>query len=107
LAFRELGIEVEFKGRGIHEKAFVISCSNSNFHIATGKEVMNVDAKYFRPTEVDLLIDDPTKCNELLGWKPKYDLKVLVSEMRAADVDLFRKEKLLKKSDYSIKNQFE
>eukprot|EP01037_Dinobryon_pediforme_P012422 gene12422-12509_t len=107
LAFQEVGIEIEFKGEGVDEKAFVVSCANPDFQIEIAKEVVNVDEKYFRPTEVELLIGDPAKCNKLLGWKPKYDLKALVSEMVAADVELFKKEKLLKESGYLIKNQFE
>jgi GDPmannose 4,6-dehydratase len=69
--------------------------------------VVAVDEKYFRPTEVDLLIGDPTKSKTKLGWEPKYDLQKLVQEMVAADVDLFRREQLLKASGYEIKNQFE
>jgi GDPmannose 4,6-dehydratase len=107
LAFAEVGIEVEFKGEGVQEKGYVVSCSNPNFQIETGKEVVAVDPAYFRPTEVDLLIGDPTKSQQKLGWKPKYDLKGLVSEMVAADVELFQREKLLKASGYVIKNQFE
>ncbi|MGN6180598.1 MAG: GDP-mannose 4,6-dehydratase [Mucilaginibacter sp.] len=107
MAFSEVGIEVEFKGEGADEKGYVVSCSNPDFQIEAGKEVVAVDAKYFRPTEVDLLIGDPTKAQSKLGWKPKYDLAGLVKEMVAADVELFRKEKLLKDSGYAIKNQFE
>jgi len=107
MAFAEVGIAVEFKGTGVDEKAYVVSCSNPEFQIKTGKHVVAVDPKYFRPTEVDLLIGDPTKSKTKLGWKPKYDLAMLVSEMVAADVDHFRKERLLKESGYIIKNQFE
>ncbi|WP_158824903.1 GDP-mannose 4,6-dehydratase [Mucilaginibacter lacusdianchii] len=107
LAFQEVGIEVEFKGEGADEKGYVVSCSNPDFQVAEGTEVVAVDSKYFRPTEVDLLIGDPTKSQTKLGWKPKYDLQGLVSEMVAADVDLFQREKLLKDSGYQIKNQFE
>jgi GDPmannose 4,6-dehydratase len=107
MSFGEVGITIEFKGEGANEKAYVVSCSNPDFQIPAGKEVVAVDEKYFRPTEVDLLIGDPTKANTKLGWKPKYDLDSLVAEMMAADVDLFRKEKLLKDSGYIIKNQFE
>ncbi|PWK77745.1 GDPmannose 4,6-dehydratase [Mucilaginibacter oryzae] len=107
LAFKELGIEVEFKGEGADEKGYVVSCSNSDFQVAIGKEIVAVDEKYFRPTEVDLLIGDPTKSKTKLGWEPKYDLQGLVKEMVAADVDLFRREKLLEDSGYSIKQQFE
>jgi GDPmannose 4,6-dehydratase len=107
MAFSEVGIEVEFKGEGVGEKGYVASCSNPDYQIETGTEVVAVDPKYFRPTEVDLLIGDPSKSNNLLGWKPKYDLPMLVSEMVAADVEHFRKEKLLKDYGYAIKNQFE
>jgi GDPmannose 4,6-dehydratase len=107
MAFAEVGIIVEFKGEGVEERGYVVSCSNPEYQVEIGKEVVAVDPKYFRPTEVDLLIGDPTKCNEKLGWKPKYDLKALVSEMVAADVELFQREKLLKASGYSIKNQYE
>jgi GDPmannose 4,6-dehydratase len=107
MAFAEVGIEVEFKGEGVDEKGYVVSSSNPEFQVAAGTEVVAVDPKYFRPTEVELLIGDPTKSMTKLGWKPKYDLKGLVSEMVAADVELFQKEKLLKESGYKIKNQFE
>jgi GDPmannose 4,6-dehydratase len=107
MAFNEVGIEVEFKGEGADEKGYVVSCSNPDYQLETGKLVVAVDPKYFRPTEVDLLIGDPTKSNTKLGWKPKYDLAMLVSEMVATDVEHFRKEKLLKDYGYAIKNQFE
>jgi GDPmannose 4,6-dehydratase len=107
MAFAETGITIEFKGTGINEKGYVVSCSNPDFQVETGKEVVAVDEKYFRPTEVELLIGDPTKSKTKLGWEPKYDLQGLVKEMVAADIDLFRREKLLKDSGYVIKNQFE
>src|SRR6195952_1909810 len=107
MAFKEVGIEVEFKGEGVEEKGYAVSCSNPDYQLEIGKEIVAVDPKYFRPTEVDLLIGDPTKSNTKLGWKPKYDLQMLVSEMVGADVEHFRKEKLLKDYGYAIKNQFE
>lgn len=107
MSFKELGIEVEFRGEGVNEKGYVASCSNPDYQVEIGKEVVAVDPKYFRPTEVDLLIGDPTKSKTKLGWEPKYDLQMLVSEMVQADVDHFRKEKLLKEYGYTIKNQFE
>lgn len=107
MAFAELGIEVEFKGEQENEKGFVKSCSNPDYQLRAGSEVVAVDPRYYRPTEVDLLIGNPTKAKTKLGWKPKYDLQGLVKEMVAADVDLFRKEKLLKESGFKIKNQFE
>jgi GDPmannose 4,6-dehydratase len=107
LAFAEVGITIEFKGEGINEVGYVVSCNNPDFQIEAGKEVVAVDKAYFRPTEVDLLIGDPSKSKSKLGWEPKYNLQGLVKEMVAADVDLFRREKLLKASGYVIKNQFE
>jgi GDPmannose 4,6-dehydratase len=107
MAFAEVGIEVEFQGSEEKEVAKVVSCSNPEFQVEIGKEVVAVDPRYYRPTEVDLLIGDPTKAQTKLGWKPKYDLAGLVKEMVASDVDSFRKEKLLKESGYYVKNQYE
>ncbi len=75
--------------------------------VPVGQEVVAVDPRYYRPTEVDLLIGDPRKSHEKLGWRPKYDLPMLVSEMVSADIELFRKEKLLRESGFMIKNQYE
>src|ERR1022692_3350012 len=102
MAFEELGIEIIFKGSGIKEVGIVKSCSNPDFQLEEGKEVVKVDQNYFRPTEVDLLIGDATKAKEKLGWKPTYTLKELVKEMVAVDLDKFRKEKHLKDSGFVI-----
>jgi len=107
LAFAEVGIVVEFKGDGAEEKGYVVSCSNPDYQIVEGTEVVAVDPAYFRPTEVDLLIGDPTKSKTKLGWEPKYDLAALVKEMVAADVELFKKESILKGHGYHVKNQYE
>lgn len=107
MAFAELGIEVEFKGKNEKEVGVVVASTNPDFIVEVGKEVVAVDARYYRPTEVDLLIGDPTKAQQKLGWKPKYDLPMLVKEMVNADVQLFRKEKILKESGFYIKNQYE
>lgn len=107
MAFQEVGVEIIFKGEGVEEKGIVGNCSNPEFQLEAGKEVVCVDSKYFRPTEVDLLIGDPSKSKTKLGWVPKYDLPALVKEMVAADVDHFKKEKLLKDAGYFVKNQFE
>ncbi len=88
MAFKEAGIEVEFKGEGVNEKGFVKSCSDPAYQLPVGKEVVAVDPEYFRPTEVDLLIGDATKAKTKLGWIPKYDLAALVKEMVAADIKL-------------------
>ena len=85
-AFKEVGIELQFTGEGVNERASVAACNDPEFQLPIGKEVVAVDAAYFRPTEVELLIGDPTKAKEKLGWKPKYDLAGLVKEMVASDV---------------------
>ena len=106
-AFAEAGIELEFRGENEHETAVVKSCSNPEFQVEIGKEVVQIDKKYFRPTEVDLLIGDPSKANNLLGWKPKYDLQKLVSEMIRGDVELFKRDKYLKDGGHKIMNYHE
>ncbi len=106
-SFLEIGVELEFSGSGEKEVGTVIKSNNPEYPVAIGKQVVSVDPHYYRPTEVDLLIGDPSKANKKLGWKPKYNLDMLVAEMVASDVELFKREKLLKDSGYTIKNQFE
>jgi len=91
MSFAELGIEVKFTGEGAEEKGVIAACNNEEYQLEIGKEVVAVDPRYFRPTEVELLIGDPTKSKTKLGWEPKYDLPALVKEMVAGDVELFRK----------------
>jgi GDPmannose 4,6-dehydratase len=93
LCFNYFGIEIEFRGEGINEKGFIKSCSKKEFQLEIGKEVLGIDSKYFRPSEVDLLIGDSTKAKEKLGWTPKYDLKSLIDEMIASDYNSFNKNK--------------
>ncbi len=107
MAFAEVGIEVEFKGEGVNEVGYVVHANNPQFLLPAGKEVVAIDAAYFRPTEVDILIGDASKALAKLGWKPKYNLQMLINEMVAADVNLFRAERLLKEAGYTVKNQFE
>jgi GDPmannose 4,6-dehydratase len=107
MAFNEVGVELEFKGSDAKETGVVVSCSNPAYQLEKGKEVVAVDSRYYRPTEVDLLIGDPTKSNTQLGWTPKYNLSMLVKEMVESDLELFTKEKLLQDSGFRIKNQFE
>ncbi len=107
LSFAEVGIELEFKGKGVDEKAFVKACSNKEFQLEKGKLVMSIDPHYFRPTEVDLLMGDPTKAHTKLNWKPKYDLNMLVKEMMQSDLNLFRKDKYLKEGGHKIFNYHE
>ena len=107
MSFAEVGIELEFKGEGINEKAYVKSCIIPKFQLEIGKEVLAVDPKYFRPTEVDLLIGDPTKAKTKLGWECKYDLPALVKEMMQSDVKLMQKDQYLKDGGYTTLNYFE
>lgn len=107
MAFAEVGVDIAFKGEGEHEKGYVRKILVSDSPLKEGQEIVAVDPRYFRPTEVELLIGDPTKANTQLGWKPKYDLAMLVKEMVEADVTLFKREKLLKDAGYKVLNQFE
>ncbi len=94
LAFQEVGVTLEFKGAGVDEVAVVASSSNPEYSFKKDQIVIKIDPNYFRPTEVDLLIGDNTKAKEKLGWKPKYNLEMLVKEMMEADLKIFQKEKL-------------
>ncbi|MEI3801758.1 MULTISPECIES: GDP-mannose 4,6-dehydratase [unclassified Chitinophaga] len=107
MAFAEVGVKVEFKGEGVDERGVVVSNTNADCPLQPGQEVVAIDPRYFRPTEVELLIGDPSKSKTKLGWTPKYDLPALVKEMVAADVELFQREKLLKDAGYKVLNQFE
>ncbi len=107
MAFAEIGVELEFKGEGASERGYVVAANHPDFQVEIGKEVIAVDPKYYRPTEVDLLIGDPTKANTKLGWKPKYDLPMLVNDMVTSDVQLFRREKLLKDSGFQVTDTHE
>jgi len=95
MAFAEVGAVLEFKGEGVEEKGYVVASNNPEFPIEIGKEVVAVDADYFRPTEVNLLIGDPTKAKTKLGWVPKYDLPMLVNDMVSSDVKAFPKRKII------------
>lgn len=90
MSFAEVGIELAFRGENENEEGFVVS-NSGNYTVPVGEVVVKVDSKYFRPTEVDLLIGDPSKANTILGWKPKYDLPALVKEMVESDIKLFKK----------------
>ena len=107
MAFAEVGVELEFKGEGVDEKAVVVNCTNPEYQLPAGKEVVAIDERYFRPTEVELLIGDPTKSKTKLGWKPKYDLKALVNDMVTSDLNLFKQDQLLENSGHRVMNYFE
>jgi GDPmannose 4,6-dehydratase len=107
MSFAEVGIELEFTGVGINEKGKVVKCTNPLFQIEIGKEVLSIDPTYFRPTEVDLLIGDPTKAKEKLGWIPEHNLASLVKDMMKSDVNLMQKNQYLKAGGYETLNHSE
>jgi GDPmannose 4,6-dehydratase len=115
MSFGELGVEIEFSGKDEHEKGVVIDIDEQRMEelglnpdaLKFGQTVVKVDPKYFRPTEVDLLIGDATKAKEKLGWVPKYDLKALVEDMVQSDLHLVKKDDYLKKGGFKTLNYFE
>jgi GDPmannose 4,6-dehydratase len=115
MTFAELGIELEFSGKGESERGVVIDMDNEKMislglnpeHLKFGQTVVLVDPKYYRPTEVELLIGDPTKAQKQLGWKPKYDLPALVKDMILSDLNLMKKDQYLKAGGYKSMNYFE
>ena len=107
MSFAHIGIEVEFKGKGVDEKGYVKTSTNPDYAMEAGKQIVEVDPRYFRPTEVELLIGDSSKARKLLDWEPKYDVNMLCQEMVEADLVLFKKNQLLKDAGFDIKNEFE
>lgn len=115
MSFEELGIMVEFSGKDEHEKGVIIDVNQDKAKslglnidsLKMGQSVVKVDPKYFRPTEVDLLLGDPTKSKEKLGWKLKYDLPALVKDMIQSDLHLTKKDQYLKDGGYQTMNYFE
>jgi GDPmannose 4,6-dehydratase len=106
MTFAELGIELGFKGADDAEEGYVVK-NTGTYKLKEGQVIVKVDPKYYRPTEVDLLIGDPTKAMTKLGWKPKYDLAALVQEMVASDLEIFKKELLLKENGYTTSKESE
>ncbi|MBB5636605.1 GDPmannose 4,6-dehydratase [Pedobacter cryoconitis] len=115
MSFAELGIEIEFSGKDENEKGVIIdvdqevilSLGLNDIYLKPGTTVVSVDPKYFRPTEVDLLLGDPTKSKTQLGWTPKYDLPMLVKEMVHSDLQLMKKDEYLKDGGFNTLNSFE
>jgi len=107
MSFAEVGIELTFKGKGLDEKAFVKKCNNQKYQIEIGKEVLAVDPRYFRPTEVDLLIGNPKKAKEKLGWECEHNLSDIVKDMMLADLRLMQKDSYLSQGGFKTLNYFE
>lgn len=106
-AFAYIGVELKFEGEGADEKAYVSKCNNPEYKIEIGKEVLSVDPAYFRPTEVELLIGDPSKAKRELNWEPEYDLDGLINDMMESDLKLMKKDKYLIEGGHAIFNYFE
>jgi GDPmannose 4,6-dehydratase len=107
MAFAEVGVTLEFKGEGIQEVGIITDCKNSEYNLPVGKEVVAIDPRYFRPTEVDLLIGDPSKARTVLGWQPTHTLQDLVTDMMQADLALFKRDKYLRDGGHDIYNAYE
>ena len=117
MAFAEVGMNIRFEGEGVEEKGYIDSIDQTKYTAATGlpsfggagggSEVLSIDPSYFRPTEVDLLLGDPTKAKEKLGWVPEYDLAGLVKDMMEGDVKLMKKDVDLLKAGHEILKQVE
>ena len=107
MSFAYAGIEVEFKGVGVEEKGYVVSCSNPDYQVAVGTLVVAVDPRYFRPTEVDLLLGDPTKAETKLGWNREYKLQDLINDMMQSDLKLMTKDVYLQDGGYKTMSYYE
>ncbi len=100
--FKCLGIELEFRGTGVDEQAVVSKVTGEEVKVQVGDVVMKIDPGYFRPTEVELLIGNPTKAKTELKWQPKYDLDALVEDMVSSDYELFKRDKYLEEGGHKI-----
>ncbi len=107
MAFHHAGVEVGFEGKDENEKGIVVNVLNKEIKLKKGDVVLAIDKRYFRPTEVDLLLGNPTKAKEKLGWVAKCSVDELAKEMIEADIELFRKKVLLKQSGFTTPNQYE
>ncbi len=107
MCFAHVGVTLEFKGKDADEKGFVKSCSNPNYQLELGKEVVAIDKNYYRPTEVGMLVGDASKAKDKLGWVPEYDLEDLVEEMMSNDLKLIQKEQYLREGGHQTQNYFE
>jgi GDPmannose 4,6-dehydratase len=106
-AFKELGVEIGFQGSGINESGYIKSCNNPEFRLTEGKVVTKIDEKYFRPSEVDILVGDSSKARKNLGWQPTFDLDGLIKDMVHADYELFKRDQYLMKGGHKVFNYHE
>ncbi|MFC2123944.1 GDP-mannose 4,6-dehydratase [Bacteroidota bacterium] len=106
-AFEELGVKIKYQGKGLDEKAIVVACENNEITLPPGKVILKIDEKYYRPTEVDVLLGDPSNAMKKLGWKPKYDFPALIKDMVHADFKLFKRDQYLMKGGHKVFNYHE
>ena len=115
LAFGFCGIELEFKGEGVEEQGIISSLNPKRAdelgldfsHLKTGQVVLKIDPRYFRPTEVDLRLGDPSKAERELGWKREFSLQDLVDDMMESDLKLMQKDVYLKEGGFKIMRYYE
>ena len=108
MAFEEVGVELNFTGEGVNEVGVISKITNNQAHgMKLGQVVVKVDPRYYRPTEVDLLIGDATKAKTKLNWVPTYTLAEMIKEMVAADIIVFKKEQLLQNNGFTIEKEHE
>jgi len=114
--FAFLGVELSFTGSEENEVGTIASVDSARLvelgitsvdHLKVGTPVLKIDPRYYRPTEVELLIGNPAKCDEKLGWKPKHTLDMLIEDMATSDLRLFQKDQLLLKEGFGVMNYFE
>lgn len=101
-SFKHVGIELEFEGDGVEEVAKIVKCNDQNYQVDVGTTVVKIDPRYFRPTEVDLLLGDAKMAQEKLGWKPKHNLDMLIEDMMDADLELFQRDKYLLEGGHKV-----
>jgi len=106
-AFLELGLTIGFSGEGVNEKGTVLDSQNPTYNHLIDKEVVVIDPRYFRPTEVEILVGDATKARTVLNWEPRYTLDMLITDMISSDLRLMQKEKFLKENGFNTLNYFE
>lgn len=107
MAFAHIGVELEFKGSGVNELGIIKKCESPEYQLDIGKEILQIDPRYYRPTEVDLLIGDASKAKQKLGWEPEISLDQLCEEMMQSDLKLMKRDKLLREKGFETNNYFE
>jgi len=103
LSFKEIGVDIDWEGKGIHEKGIAVSVPSKNMHIMLGDTIVEVDPNYFRPTEVENLIGNSQKAKKILGWQHKISFHELVKEMMLEDLKIAKRDRIWRENGYSIR----